>query len=56
MELKATTQDTRGAQDEREWELTDEDLDRAGDNPARGSSTSFPFTHRPCSTSRCHCR
>ena len=54
MELKATTQDTRGAQEEREWELTDEDLDRAGDSPARGSS--FPFTHRPCSTSRCHCR
>ena len=56
MELQATAQDTRGAQDEREWELTDEELDRAGDNPARGSHTSFPFTHRPCSTSRCHPR
>ena len=57
MELQATGQDTRGAQDEREWELADEDLDRAGDNLARTTNfTSFPFTHRPCSSSRCHCR
>ena len=54
MELQATTQDTRGAQDEREWELTDEDLDRAGDNPAR--ATHYPSTSRPCSSSRCYCR
>ena len=52
MELQAMTQDTSGAQDEREWELADEDLDRTGDGPVpRGTTTS-----RPCSTSRCHCR
>jgi len=51
MELQATTQDTRGQQDEREWELADEELDRSGDNLARGTTTS-----RPCSCSRCHCR
>ena len=52
MELQVMTQDTSGAQDEREWELADEDLDRTGDEPARG----FCSTSRPCSTSRCHCR
>ena len=51
MELKATNQDTRTAQDEREWELADEELDRSGDKPAFSCSTS-----RPCSCSRCHCR
>ena len=48
MELQAMTQDTSGAQDEREWELADEELDRSGDNPARFSS--FPNTSRPCSS------
>ena len=58
MELKATIQDTRGAQEEREWELTDEDLDRSGDPPdrRRSCSCSFPFTSRPCSCQRCQCR
>ncbi len=53
MELHATTQ---GTQDEREWELADEELDRSGDDSARGCS--FPFTistSRP-KCSRCHCR
>ena len=55
MELQATAQDTRGSQEEREWELTDEELDRAGDNPG-GGSLCHHITSRPCSTSRCHCR
>jgi hypothetical protein len=54
MELKATAQDTHSAQDEREWELADEDLDRAVEPPARGSS--LCSTSRPCSCQRCHCR
>jgi len=49
MEPQATSHETHD-QDEREWELADEDLDR-GDN--RGF---FCTTSRPCSTSRCHCR
>ena len=50
MELQATTQDTRDTQDEREWELSDEELDRSED---KGFSCS---TSRPCKSSRCHCR
>ena len=53
MELKATRQDVGSAQDEREWQLADEELDRAGDNLTRGG---FPSTSRPCSSSRCQCR
>ena len=52
MELKATNQDTRSAQDEREWELADEELDRAGDN----LTPKVCSTSRPCSCSRCQCR
>ena len=50
MELQATTQEARGAQDEREWELADEDLDRSENKGG------FPASSRPCSSSRCHCR
>jgi len=51
MELQAKGQDTRGAQDEREWELSDEELDRSGEDKGFLCSTT-----RPCSCSRCHCR
>ena len=50
MELKAANLDVGSGQDERKWELADEELDRADDG--RGPT----FTSRPCSTSRCHCR
>ena len=51
MELQATTQEKRATQDEREWELADEELDRSD---SRGPS--LCSTSRPCSCSRCHCR
>jgi hypothetical protein len=51
MELKVTKQDVGSAQDEREWELADEELDRASDTKGSLCSTS-----RPCSCSRCMCR
>ena len=51
MELQATAQDGSGSRDEREWELSDEDLDRSSDTKGF-----FCTTSRPCSTSRCHCR
>ena len=50
MELQATTHETHSEQDEREWELADEDLDR-GENKGFSCTTS-----RPCSSSRCQCR
>jgi hypothetical protein len=63
MELKATNQDVGSAQDEREWELADEDLDRLLMIPKLGPCTcscqpSGPTcsTSRPCSCSRCMCR
>jgi hypothetical protein len=52
MEIKATGQDLRSARDEREWELADEELDRAGDT----KGPSLCSTSRPCTCSRCHCR
>jgi hypothetical protein len=52
MELKATKQDVGSAQEEREWELADEELDRTGDT--RGPS--LCSTSRPCTCSRCMCR
>ena len=51
MDLKATAAQT--TQDDHEWELSDEELDRASDDPTRGF---FCSTSRPCSCSRCHCR
>jgi len=55
MQLQTIAQDTKSAQDEREWELADEDLDRAAESLApRGSS--LCSTSRPCSCQRCHCR
>jgi hypothetical protein len=51
MELQATTQEKRATQNEREWELADEELDRSGDSRGPICSTS-----RPCTCSRCHCR
>jgi hypothetical protein len=53
MELKATNQDVGSAQDEQQWELADEELDRAAESSARGPICS---TSRPCSCSRCMCR
>ena len=50
MDLKATKQDVGSAQEEREWELADEELDRSEN---KGSLCS---TSRPCSCSRCTCR
>ena len=52
MELQATTQEKRAMQDEREWELADEELDRSGD----GRGPSICSTSRPCTCSRCMCR
>jgi hypothetical protein len=54
MDLKATA--AQSAQDEREWELSDEELDRAADDGTRGPSCSLCSTSRPCSCARCHCR
>ena len=52
MELQTIAQDTKSAQDEREWELADEDLDRAAESLGPICSTS-----RPCSCQqRCQCR
>ena len=49
------TQLTDAAEDDREWELTDEDLDRTATELVRGSSASWS-TSRPCTCARCHCR
>ena len=50
MEPRKLTQVPSGAQDEREWELADEELDRTA--PELGPSTS-----RPCVCQAvCHCR
>ena len=53
MEPQGTSQATSVAQDEREWELADEELDRTVEDLAPR------FTSRPCScqrTSVCNCR
>jgi hypothetical protein len=54
MDPSQKTQFTGGAEDAREWELTDEDLDRTATDLVRGSD--LRSTSRPCSCSRCHCR
>ena len=53
MESREFTQTTSGTQDEREWELVDEELDRTA--PQLGPSTSRPCVCQQCS-SPSHCR
>jgi hypothetical protein len=52
MESRVTTHDVHGSQDEHEWELSDEELDRRSDD-VRGF---FCTTSRPCTCTRCACR
>jgi hypothetical protein len=54
MDPRPNTQIATRAEDDQEWELTDEDLDRTATDPVRSSS--IRSTSRPCSCSRCHCR
>jgi hypothetical protein len=49
MELQVIQHEAQDTQDEREWELADEDLDRAERSPICSTS-------RPCTCSRCACR
>jgi hypothetical protein len=51
MELQVTAHDG-SVQDEREWELSDEDLDRSADQRGPGICS----TSRPCTCQRCMCR
>ena len=56
MESLKTSPATSETQDEREWELTDEELDRAGQTAtSRDCSTSRPCVCQICS-SPSHCR